>query len=228
MKITKEQYDALTAEQKKLWKAEGEEFVLVGDTEIAAEARRAKEREKQLREAAETELAELKTRLEALEGTDAKKRGDIAAIETSWSQKLEAEKKKNEKALTALKAQLEKVMIEGAINSIASEIFTNPKRDSRLLSDRVYVDYEGETPTVRVKDREGKPSALSLEDLKKETVDNKDFADILVGSKASGSGGTGGGNGGGATKQPKDYTEAERVELFRTNPVKFRQMFPEV
>lgn len=226
MKITVEQYNVLTAEQKKLWKKEGDEYALVGDTEIAAEARRAKEREKQRADEAETKLAELTTRLETLEGTDAKKRGDIQAIEKSWSDKLEAAKKTSEKSISTLKSQLEKVMIDNAINGIASEIFTNPKRDSRLLSDRVYVDYEGDAPVVRVKDTEGKPSALTLEDLKKETVDNKDYKDILIGSKASGSGGTGGGSGGGASKQPKDYSEAERIELYRTNPGKFRELFP--
>jgi len=56
MKITKEQFEALTAEQKKLWKAAGEEYELVGDTEIAAEMRRSKEREKARADAAETKI----------------------------------------------------------------------------------------------------------------------------------------------------------------------------
>ncbi len=227
MKITKEQYDALTAEQKKLWKAEGEGFTLVGDTEIAAEARRAKDREKLRADTAESKVTELEGRLTELEGGDAKKRGDIQAIEKSWDDKLQAEKKKNEKTVGTLKSQLEKVMIDGAISAIAAEIFTNPKRDARLLSDRVYVDYEGDTPVVRIKDKEGKPSALTIEDLKKETVDNKDYSDILIGSKASGSGGTGGNNSGGAAKQPKDYSEAERSNLYKTDRVKFNQLFPQ-
>lgn len=227
MKITKEAYNALTTEQKKLWKISGDEYELVGDTEIAAEARRAKDREKARADTAEATLAEVQQRLTELEGSDASKRGDIKQIEKSWNDKLELEKKKNEKTVTTLKAQLEKVMIQNAIGGIASEIFTNPKRDSRLLSDRIYVDYEGDEPVVRVRDKEGKPSALSLEDLKKETVDNKDYSDILLGSKASGSGGVGGNNGGGASKQPKDYSEAERTQLFKTDPTKFRQLFPQ-
>lgn len=226
MKITKDQYNALTAEQKKLWKAAGEEYELVGDTEIAAEARRAKDREKQRADTAETQLAELQTRLTALEGDDAKKRGDISAIEKSWNDKLELQKKTAEKTIATLKTQLEKTLIENAIGGVAAEIFTNPKRDARLLSDRVYVDYDGEVPVVRIRDKDGKPSALTLEDLKKETVDNKDYSDILIGSQASGSGGTGGNKGGGAAKQPKDYSEAERVALFKTNPTEFHRLFP--
>jgi len=227
MKITKEQYDALTTEQKKLWKAAGDQYELVGDTEVAAEMRRARDREKSRADKAETDLAELTTRLSTLEGDSARKTGDIATIEKSWQTKLDAAKGASDKTIGGLKKQLEVVMIDGALATVAAEIFTKPTRDVRLLKDRVYVDYDGETPVLRVRDKDGKASALTLEDLKKETVDNPDFKDILVGSKATGSGGAGGNQGGGATKQPKDYSEQERVQLFHTDPTKFKELFPQ-
>jgi len=164
--------------------------------------------------------------LTALEGDNARKTGDIGTIEKSWQKKLEDQKTATDKTTIGLKKQLEAVMIDGALATVAAEIFTKPTRDVRLLKDRVYVDYDGETPVLRIRDKDGKPSALTLEDLKKETVDNPDFKDILLGSKASGSGGAGGNQGGGAAKQPKDYSEQERIELYRTNPTKFNELFP--
>jgi hypothetical protein len=226
MKIDQAAYDKLTSEQKRLWKKVGEEYELVGDTEIAAEMRRAKERETLRASAAEAQLEELRTKVTELEGNNGRKAGDIAAIERSWNDKLTAANTNATKKETALKAQLEKLMIDGAVNAMAAEIFVKPGRDSRLLRDRVYVEYEGETPVLKIKGADGKPSALTLDDLKKETVDNTEFADILIGSKASGSGGAGGTNSGGAGKKPSDYTEAERVALYRDNPTKFRELFP--
>lgn len=226
MKITKEQYDALTTEQKKLWKKDGEEYALAGDTEIAAEARRARDREKTRADEAEAKLVEVTERLEALEGDDVRKNKDVEGLEKRHNEKVSKMKADHDKLVATLKTQLEKVMIDDAVNTIAGEIFVKPSRDARLLRDRVSVDYDGETPVIKIKDKDGKVSVLTLEDLKKETVDNPEFADILVGSKASGSGGTGGNQGGGAPKQPKDMTEADRVELYRKNPIEFRRLFP--
>lgn len=226
MKITKEQYDALSAEQKKLFKAEGDGYTMVGDTEIAAEARRARDREKTRADELATQLQEIKDQLEELQGNDARKNKDIGAIEKSWQDKLTALKTTSDKTTAQLKQQIEKLLIDSSVESIANEIFTKPKRDARLIRERLKVEYDGETPIVRILDKEGKASALTLADLKKETVDNPEFADILVGSKATGSGGTGGENGAGGPKQPKDYTEAERLHLYRTNRAEFDRLFP--
>jgi len=226
MKITKEQYDALTTEQKKLWKKDGEEYSLVGDTDIASEMRRARDREKAEKEAAQARITELEERLTSLEGDDARKSKDINAIEAGWQKKLDKVKADAEKLVATLKQHLERALIGGAIDKIAAEIFMKPDRDKRLLADRVTVEYDGDVPSLKVKDKDGKVSSMTLDDLKKETVDNAEFGDILVGSKASGSGGTGGNNGSGASKQPKDYTEAERVHLYKTDRATFDRLFP--
>lgn len=229
IEISKEEYEALSDEMKKAYKAHGKGFKLdIDDSDIAAEARRAKEREKQRADEAEAKVSELEERLSKLEGDDARKRGDIAAIEKSWEKKLKEKEEEFNKKEVKLKDLVEKTLIDHEIDTIANDIFVKPKRDGRLIRDRVYVEWDKDgNPILRVKDKEGKPSALKLEDLRKETVDNDDFKDILSGSKASGSGGAGGNQGGGAPKQPKDMTEAERINLYRTNPAKFRELFPQ-
>lgn len=229
LKITKEQYDALDDAGKAFYVEDGKGGyrIDVDDSEVAEEMRRGRDREKLRADDAERKAQDLETRLSALEGDDARKRGDIATIERSWQTKLDAQKADSEKTITGLKSKLENVMIDSAVDAMAHEIFVKPGRDARLIRDRVYIDYDGDTPIVRVRDKEGKASALTLDDLKRETLDNKDYADILVGSKATGSGGAGGNQGGGAAKQPSEYTEAERVALYRDNPTEFRRIFPQ-
>jgi hypothetical protein len=228
IKITKEEFEKLPEAVKFEYKQDGDGYKLdVNDTEVAAEMRRAKDREKQRADEAEAELNKARERISQIEGDDARKRGDIATIEKSWAEKLEKAKKEGEEAVKKLKSHLETVMVDAAVNEIASEIFVKPSRDSRLIKDRVYIDYDGETPVIRVRDKDGKASALTLADLKKETLDNADFADILVGSKASGSGASGGKQGGGAAKQPSEFTEQERTDLFRNNRAEFDRLFPQ-
>jgi hypothetical protein len=226
-KIDKAAFDALSDAHKALYVVDGEGYKLnVEIDDDAPELRRAKEREKARADEAERKLAELNTRLEELEGGDARKRGDIATLEKSWKDKLDAATKKATDTITALRTKVEQLMTDNSVTSLASEIFTKPSRDVRLLKDRVKVEWDGDTPTLRVLDKDGKPSALSLDDLRKETVDNAEYKDILLGSRATGSGGTGGNNRGGAPKQPAEYSDAERIELYRTNRAEFERLFP--
>lgn len=60
---------------------------------------------------------------------------------------------------------------------------------------RLAVDYADGAPITRVLGTDGKPSALTLDELKQEFAANEAFAPIIAGSKASG-GGAGGSNGG--------------------------------
>ena len=48
---------------------------------------------------------------------------------------------------------------------------------------------------------------------------------LADGSGASGGGATGAGKGGGAVKKASEYTEAERVQLYKEDPAKFREIF---
>ena len=231
LKLTKEEWEKLEDEAaKSLYVVDGDAYKIdIDDVEIAAELRRAKDREQARANEAEKKAKDLQVQydeLKALPPGDRHKSEDLTNIEKSWSTKLETAKKESDATIAKLKTQLEKVMVQGAVDAMAAEIFLKPQRDARLLAERVYIDYDGDTPIVRVRDKDGKASALTLADLKKETLDNKEFEDILIGSKASGSGGAGGNHGGGASKKASEYSEQERVALFNSNPTKFHEMFP--
>ena len=227
MKIDQAAYDLLTPEQKKLFRKDGDGYVMVGDTEIADEMRRARDREKAEADRAKAELAEANRKLAEIENGNARKSGDIKTIEKSWSDRYDALKKESDEKIAKLIKTVEKVLVDSEVTKIASEIFAKPARDARLIRDRIKVEFDGDEPRIRVLDKNGQPSAMTLAELKKETVDNDDYKDIIVASKASGSGGTGGTNGSGAPKLPKDYTEPERVKLARENPAEFQRLFPQ-
>ena len=63
---------------------------------------------------------------------------------------------------------------------------------------RLTVTEDGEDFVVKVLGPDGKPSASTMDDFKKELLQNKDLAPILRGTRASGGGANGGAGGGGA------------------------------
>ena len=52
----------------------------------------------------------------------------------------------------------------------------------------------------------------------------KQYPQLCKGSGASG-GGAAGGKNGGAAKKPEEYSEAERMQLYRNEPAKFKELF---
>lgn len=227
-KIDKATFDALPDAVKFEYKPDGEGFKLdIDDAEIASEMRRARDREKLRADEAEAARLEAERKLGEVEGNDARKRGDLDSIERSWSQKVEAAKTEAGKIIDKLKAQLSTLLVTDKAREIAQEISTAPAVLLPHIIAKLTADLEGETPTTRVLGEDGKPTALTLDDLKKSFVDSKDFAPIIIGSKATGSGGAGGNQGGGASKQPSEYTEAERTELFRRDRAEFNRLFPQ-
>lgn len=228
VKIKKAEWEALAEALQALYVADGDNYKLdVDDAEVAAEMRRARDREKVRADEVEEARKKLEEELEELKGDDAKKNKDIEAIEKTHTTKYNKLKGDMEKVVGSLKKHLEKALLESELLKIATEIFMKPGRDIRLLRERAFVDFtDVENPAIKVRDAEGKESSLTLADLKKETCENPDYADILIGSKATGSGGAGGNQGAGGSKQPKDMTEVERTKLYRENPAEFRRLFP--
>ena len=81
---------------------------------------------------------------------------------------------------------------------------------SRFIEERLTLD---ENNNVRVLDLQGKPSAMTIDDLKQEFKASAMFQDIVVINNSSGGGATGGGFGGGAAKKPSEYSVQEMKEL---------------
>jgi len=123
----------------------------------------------------------------------AKKSGDVEALEKSWSDKLNAETGSRDEKLTAYERQISDMTAGATARKMAAELALPGSADVLLphIKGRLSVDMSGDSPLVRVLDVDGKPSAMSIDDLRKEIEANKAFAPLLLGSMASGSGDVG-------------------------------------
>ncbi|MCK4706019.1 MAG: hypothetical protein KAT90_11080 [Gammaproteobacteria bacterium] len=148
------------------------------------------------------EKSEAKTATQQAIEDAAKKSGDVEALEKSWQAKLIAEtdplKADNAKHLKTISSMT--VGVQAA--NMANDLALQGSSDVLLphIQKRLTVEMGEGEPVIRVLDINGQPSALSIEDLKKEISANPAYAPILVGTKASGSGNVGN-KGGGADQK---------------------------
>jgi translation initiation factor 2B subunit (eIF-2B alpha/beta/delta family) len=189
-KITKTAFEALHDELKKEYKVSPKndaEYHL--DVDDASELTRAVDRERKRAEDAEanaTTAAETIKTLEAKIKEGAGKTPDIEALERSWAHKLEKAEKKAENTVAKLQRAFTDTMVDGNAKSLASEISTSPSLMARAIKDRLSVEFEGDTPHLRVLGTDGKPTAATLDELKQELLANKEYSAIVIASKASG------------------------------------------
>lgn len=188
-KISKEAFEKLPeALQGEYVEKDGEYVLDIDGDEDTGALKRAKDREAQLRRDAEKELKEIRSRLEELEGDDARKRGDIETLEKSWKSKLETREAELTSKLEAKDGFIKNALVDNVAKDIAHKISTSPSLILPHIKARLAADFEGDSPTTKVLDAKGQPSALTVEELEQEFVANKDFSAIIIGSKASGSG----------------------------------------
>jgi len=230
-KINKDAFDALDAAIQGLYKADGDSFVLqVEDSgfealkgEKTAAQQRADEAEAKLAEIAQREAdAVAKAQREADKAARAS--GDIDALEKSWKKKYDTLQNEFNTMKEANAQTLNKLFVDGEAKRLAAEISTVPDLMTDLIAKRLIVDTSGETPITRVVDIDGRPSALSINELKQEFVDNKAFSAIIKESNASGGGADQTGDGNGVPKKLSDMTATEEVAFANSHPEAYKAM----
>lgn len=218
-KLTKEEHAKLPEHFKGEYIEDGDGFRLdVDGDEDTGALKRAKDRESQLRKDAEKEARELREKLEGIEGDDARKKGDIATLEKSWQSKLEKQRDEYEAKVSKLTSHTTKTLVDNVASQIAHKISNAPALIMPHIKSRLLADFDGDAPVTRVLDKEGKPSALTVDELASEFVANKDFSAIITASKASGGAGKSSNNGGGAANlnnsdKPADLSKMNPREL---------------
>ena len=190
--ISKSKYDKLSKDLQAEYNEddEGEGYTLnaVG-YEDADELRRARDREKADRRKTQKELKEAQDRIAELEGETTRESGDITKIEASWKEKLATQEKELNDKLSSKDKFIRKQLIESTAQQLAMKISTLPKTMAKEIAERLDVDFEGDEPALVFLGSDGKPDTkLTIDKLEKEFVDNKEFASIIIGSKASGGG----------------------------------------
>lgn len=196
-KITKDQFEKLVDNIKFEYMADGDSYLLqtTGDEDTGA-LRRANQRLKDQVEHLETKNDDLAGKLDKIEKNPARKQGDIDALERQWA-------KEKETAVNEVTAKLEKAngfikqsLLESAAASLSEKISTSPSIIRPHIERRLQVDIDGDKPSVKVLDKDGKVSALTVEKLGEEFVANKDFSSIIRVTQASGGAGSPSPNGG--------------------------------
>ena len=204
LKLKKAAYDKLSDELKAEYKEQDGEYVLdVDGIEDTGALKRARDREKQRADDAEAERDELRESNRKLE---AGKAGDVTKLTKKYDADIAAMKEEHTGAISKRDSFITRTLKNGLAQRIAAAL--NPKAPKVFvphLESRITVDLTGDEPKVVILGADGKPSTLTEEQLQQEFVANKDFAGMIVGSKASGgAGATNNKGGGGAPSQNND------------------------
>ena len=185
--------EALKAQVAELTK--GIEALKAKNDELLTETKAAKAAKREAEERAKAEAEEL-----------ARKSGDVAALESSWAEKLAKRERELTQQIETMQGSITTMTVDNVAVRLANEIAVPGSADiliphikSRLAAEQ----RDGQFVTV-VRDSAGKPSAATLDDLKTEFTTSPAFAPVIVGSKASGGGASGGGKGGGAANGQGD------------------------
>lgn len=136
------------------------------------------------------EKSDAKKAAETAAAEAAKKSGDVEALEKSWQQKLNDAVTEKDGKLSEYQKMIDRMTVGTQAQKLAAELALPGSADALLphIESRLQVEIKDGQPDIRVLGKDGKPSAASLDDLRKEIEENKAFAPLLVGSKASGSG----------------------------------------
>lgn len=129
--------------------------------------------------------------------------------------------------LSGRDAFIKKQLIDAVVKSTALKLSgkKNEKAMTPHVRSRLSVDFSGSEPELQFLDKDGR-AGMTLENLEKELLDTGYLADILLGSKAVGSGTTGDETADGAP-QGKTFDElnsAEKVALRAKNPAEYERL----
>ena len=192
-KITKEEFEALSEVQQSLYVEKDGNYTLdIEDNafETLKSEKRAVQEELERYRAEEAERirkAEERAVKKAQEEYE-KAKGDknVEAIEKSWQDKydkLNAEKTASDERYSNY---VKKALIDSEVARMAGEISTAPALISPHIRARLDVDLTAEQPKLIVLDENGQRSALTVAELQKSFIDNKDFGAIIKVTTANG------------------------------------------
>lgn len=191
--LSKEEFDALTDEQKAFYKESGGNYQLqiegmpdIPDVsglqkkvdELLSEKKSEQEKRRQAEEAAKKAAED-----------QARKTGDIESLEKSWAEKLKARETELLTQLQEKDTNLHTLLVDNVAQTLATRLAGDA---APLIMPHIKSRLSVEEGKTRVVDSAGHPSAFTIDDLEKEFRSNQLFAPVIIGSKATGTGGEGG------------------------------------
>lgn len=227
-KITKEEFDALDPLIQAEYKGDGAGYVLdtdVQNQDTSALVNAHQRVKDELRTYREQEAERLRLAEERIR-EELRTSGNTTELERRMVEERETLRREKDEQLNRRTQQLSRVLVQDRAAALARELsgaawqVMLPHVQGRLVA-----DLDSDTPACKVVAADGQPSTLTIEDLKKEFLNNPAFASIIVGVDSSG-GGANRNPGGNASKKPEDYSQDERIALYQSNPAEYARLFP--
>lgn len=161
---------------------------------------------------------ELEGKLSEISDKKARESGDVEAIERSWTEKYANREKELQGQIDALTGNITEMTVDSTASALANELAVDkesakvllPHIRGRLASEQ----RDGKFVTV-VKDGEGKPSALTVDELRNEIANDASFSRVVKASGASGGGANAGEKGGGAASGNMGGSKEERAAALK-------------
>jgi hypothetical protein len=149
----------------------------------------------------------------------ARKSGDVEALENSWKQKLADREAESQAKIDEQNQWIRAQTVEATALKLATTLAVPGSADVLMphIERRLGMDVRDGKPVAVVLDAQGKPSALSVDDLAKEFTANQAFAPLIAASNASGGGAAGANGRGGAAQAKADMagSKEERVAAIK-------------
>ena len=176
--IDKASFDALHETLKAEYKVEGDKYTL--DLDGGDELLRAKDHETTERKKREKELATITSERDILSAKMAAKELDVAGVEKMWRDKVDTMQAEIQKADTEYKTRYSQTLVAAEADKIARDISKSPSLLSRVIAERLSVEFVDGEPLLRVKTADGKPSILTAKELALEVAANPEYEPIII------------------------------------------------
>lgn len=121
----------------------------------------------------------------------AHKAGDVDALTASWQKKWEEREAEFQAREAELSGALTSMTSGATASSLANKLAVDAESAENIadyLKGRLRTDFEGGAAKTVVLGQDGKPSALTVEELEKEVASMPRFSRLIAGTKASGGG----------------------------------------
>tara|TARA_R110001606_G_scaffold364986_1_gene519693 strand:+ start:21417 stop:22139 length:723 start_codon:yes stop_codon:yes gene_type:complete len=184
-------------------------------------------RERELRKAAEDRAKALEDERQKALDDNARAKGDVESLEKSYQERIAKLNEDSTGKVSTLQKQIYDLTVGQAANNLANELSIKGSAKALLphIQNRLTLtEDENGKQVVKVLDANGGKTLMTIEDLKQEFRSDEAFKPLIAANGASGSGANGA-NGGAGQITKADMSEAERIELAKTNPELFRKLF---
>lgn len=145
------------------------------------------------------------------------KSGDVEALRKSYDEKMTKIATDYSTREQNYQQQLQKLTVGQTATTLAAELAIPGSAPVLLphIQARLSMEIRDGVPVTVVLGQDGKPSALTIDDLKSELTANQAFAPIIAASKAAGGGASGSGNGGGAAKKAVTRSQFDQMNAIQ-------------